>query len=201
MSRATSSSRPAGRRESSSLSTRRIPIGTVESVGQQDVDLYKRIQVTPFVDFDSLSKVVVLAELPRASARRAHGGEPRQNEPAVTGIDALKAGGLILFATLVQVSIAEWIEVEEGHERRLRHARRRLAPRGLSSAPRRVAAGLVLDTAPFGTWTARSTIAGYWTGRFGEVTTRTSVHPLLIAVALATTGVTLGRRCSTSCSA
>ncbi len=37
-----------------------IPIGTVTSVGQQDIDLYKRIQVDPFVDFDSLSEVIVL---------------------------------------------------------------------------------------------------------------------------------------------
>jgi len=46
-----------------------IPIGVVESVGQQDVDLYKRVQVTPFVDFDSLSEVIVLKELPRAERR------------------------------------------------------------------------------------------------------------------------------------
>jgi len=37
-----------------------IPIGTVKSVGQQDVDLYKRIQIAPLVNFDSLSDVVVL---------------------------------------------------------------------------------------------------------------------------------------------
>ena len=40
----------------------RIPIGKVTSVGQQDIDLYKRIQVTPFVDFDSLSEVIVLVK-------------------------------------------------------------------------------------------------------------------------------------------
>ena len=43
-----------------SLYPRGIPIGTVKSVGQQDVDLYKRIQVTPLVDFDSLAEVIVL---------------------------------------------------------------------------------------------------------------------------------------------
>jgi rod shape-determining protein MreC len=43
-----------------SLYPRGIPIGTVKSVGQQDVDLYKRIQVAPLVDFDSLAEVVVL---------------------------------------------------------------------------------------------------------------------------------------------
>ena len=59
-----------------------IPIGTVESVGQQDVDLYKRVQVTPFVDFDSLSEVIVLAEIPRAErparARGANQGQTNQ---------------------------------------------------------------------------------------------------------------------------
>ena len=43
-----------------SLYPRGIPIGMVESVGQQDVDLYKRIQVAPLVDFDSVSEVIVL---------------------------------------------------------------------------------------------------------------------------------------------
>jgi rod shape-determining protein MreC len=43
-----------------SLYPRGIPIGTVSSVGQQDVDLYKRIQVAPLVNFDSLSDVIVL---------------------------------------------------------------------------------------------------------------------------------------------
>jgi rod shape-determining protein MreC len=43
-----------------SLYPRGIPIGMVESVGQQDVDLYKRIQVAPLVDFDSLAEVIVL---------------------------------------------------------------------------------------------------------------------------------------------
>jgi rod shape-determining protein MreC len=43
-----------------SLYPRGIPIGTVTSVGQQDVDLYKRIQIAPTVDFDSLASVIVL---------------------------------------------------------------------------------------------------------------------------------------------
>lgn len=43
-----------------SLYPRGIPIGLVTAVGQQDIDLFKRIQVEPFVDFDSLSEVVIL---------------------------------------------------------------------------------------------------------------------------------------------
>jgi rod shape-determining protein MreC len=50
-----------------------IPIGTVESVGQQDVDLYKRIQITPLVDFDSLSLVTVLVAKPSQEPPRATG--------------------------------------------------------------------------------------------------------------------------------
>jgi rod shape-determining protein MreD len=115
----------------------------------------------------------------------------------VTGIDALKAGGLILLAALVQISVVEWIEVGEGHPDVVLVTLVAIALlRGPTfGATSGFAAGLVLDTASFGTFGLTSlllTIVGYWTGRFGEVTTRASAHPLLIAVALATTGFALG---------
>ena len=53
-----------------SLYPRGIPIGTVSSVGQQDVDLYKRIQVAPLVDFDSLDEVIILIENPTAKGKK-----------------------------------------------------------------------------------------------------------------------------------
>ena len=70
-------------RKLESLYPRGIAIGTVESVGQQDVDLYKRIQVTPFVDFDSLSEVIVLAEKPRAERPKKGQGasQGQKNQP------------------------------------------------------------------------------------------------------------------------
>ena len=43
-----------------SIYPRGIMIGTVTSVGQTDTDLYKQVQVQPFVDFSSLSAVLVL---------------------------------------------------------------------------------------------------------------------------------------------
>jgi rod shape-determining protein MreC len=46
--------------ELASLYPRGIPIGEVTFVGQTDTDPYKRIQVEPFVSFDSLESVVVL---------------------------------------------------------------------------------------------------------------------------------------------
>jgi len=43
-----------------SIYPRGIKIGIVTSVGQNDTDLYKQIQVEPFVDFSSLQSVLVL---------------------------------------------------------------------------------------------------------------------------------------------
>lgn len=58
-----------------SIYPRGIAIGTVESVGQQDVDLYKRIQVAPLVDFDSLAEVIVLVPIQKKE-------EPAAKKPA-----------------------------------------------------------------------------------------------------------------------
>jgi len=43
-----------------SIYPRGIPIGLVTSVGQLDTDVYKQIEVDPFVDFEALDSVVVL---------------------------------------------------------------------------------------------------------------------------------------------
>jgi rod shape-determining protein MreD len=112
-------------------------------------------------------------------------------------VEALKAGGLLTFAALVQISFAEWIEVGEGHPDVVLVTLVAVALlRGpVFGAVSGFWVGLVLDTASFGTFGLTSlllTIAGYWTGRFGELTTRSSAHPLLIAVALGTVGVALG---------
>jgi cell shape-determining protein MreC len=45
------------------LYPRGIQIGQVTSVGQNDTDLYKQIQVSAFVRFGSLDSVVVLKSL------------------------------------------------------------------------------------------------------------------------------------------
>jgi rod shape-determining protein MreC len=49
------------------LYPRGIPIGKVTSVGQSDTDVYKRIQLSPFVHFGSLDSVVVLRSTKQAS--------------------------------------------------------------------------------------------------------------------------------------
>jgi rod shape-determining protein MreC len=45
---------------------RDIPIGKVRFVSQADTDLYKRVQVDPFVDFDAIRSVQVLVRSERA---------------------------------------------------------------------------------------------------------------------------------------
>jgi len=52
-----------------SIYPRGIPIGIVTSVGQLDTDIYKRIEVDPFVDFSSLDSVLVLEEKPDTASR------------------------------------------------------------------------------------------------------------------------------------
>ena len=44
----------------SSIYPRRIPIGTVTSVGQNEVDFFKHVQLQPFANFKSLSSMLVL---------------------------------------------------------------------------------------------------------------------------------------------
>jgi rod shape-determining protein MreC len=50
----------AGKYES--LYPRGIAIGIVTAVSQRDVDFYKRVQIAPLVEFDSLEEVVVLVD-------------------------------------------------------------------------------------------------------------------------------------------
>lgn len=52
-----------------SIYPRGIPIGRVTSVGQLDTDIYKRVEVAPFVDFSSLDSVLVLVEKKETGGR------------------------------------------------------------------------------------------------------------------------------------
>ncbi len=49
-----------------SLYPRGIPVGVVTSAGQSDTDVYKQIQLKPFVDFANLEAVIVLVKKPEA---------------------------------------------------------------------------------------------------------------------------------------
>jgi rod shape-determining protein MreD len=111
--------------------------------------------------------------------------------------DAVKAGALLLVAALMQVSIASAIEVAEGHPDVVLVL---VVSIGLVRGPVFGAvagfwAGIVLDVASLETLGLTSlllTLAGYFAGRLGDVTTKSSAHPSLVAVGLGTIGVALG---------
>ena len=111
--------------------------------------------------------------------------------------DVLKAGALLLLAALVQVSIASTIEVAEGHPDVVLVLVIAIALlRGpLFGAVAGFWAGLVLDVSSLETLGLTSlllTLAGYFAGRFGDVTTKSSAHPSLVAVGLGTIGFGIG---------
>ena len=114
----------------------------------------------------------------------------------MTGFDALKATGLVLLAAIVQVSLAEWIEIGEAHPDVVLVTLVAVSLlRARPTAPCSASSPDSSSTPSFGTFGLTSlllTVVGYWSGRFGEATTRSSAHPLLIAVVLASAGYTLG---------
>jgi rod shape-determining protein MreD len=115
----------------------------------------------------------------------------------VTVADGLKAGGLLTLAVLLQVMFVSQIEVASGSPDLVLVLVVAVALfRGpLIGAVVGFWGGFVLDLATFETLGLSSlllTLAGYGSGRFGEVMSKSSPHPPLIAVALATVGVLLG---------
>ena len=112
-------------------------------------------------------------------------------------IEALKAGALLLFAALVQVSIASTIGVADGNPDVVLVVLIGIALlRGpLFGAVAGFWAGLVLDVAslePVGLTSLLLTLVGYFSGRLGDVTTKSSAHPSIVAVALGTIGFAIG---------
>ena len=112
-------------------------------------------------------------------------------------LETLKAVGFLFVAALVQVSLATPVEVANGHPDVVLVVLVAVALlRGpLVGALAGFWAGLVVDMAALQTLGLSSlllTLTGYWAGRFGELTTRSSPHPPLIAVALATVAVVVG---------
>jgi rod shape-determining protein MreD len=112
-------------------------------------------------------------------------------------VDAIKAGALMVVAALVQISLASTIEVAEGHPDVVLVLVIGIA---LLRGPAFGAvvgfwAGLVLDVASLETLGLTSlllTLVGYFAGRLGDVTTRSSAHPSLVAVGLGTIGFGIG---------
>lgn len=111
--------------------------------------------------------------------------------------DGLKAGGLLTLAVLLQVMFISEIEVASGHPDLVLVLLVAVALlRGpLIGASAGFWAGFVLDLATFdilGLNALLFTLAGYGVGRLGQVMSKTSPHPPLIAVGLTTGAVLLG---------
>ncbi len=111
--------------------------------------------------------------------------------------DLLKTMVLLLVTALVQISLVTPISIAGAHPDLLLVV---LVSIALLRGPMLGAiggfwAGFVLDIGamqPLGLSSLVLTLAGYWTGRFGEATRRNSPHPPLIAAALATVWFAVG---------
>lgn len=109
----------------------------------------------------------------------------------MTAFDALKTGVLVFVAAVVQVSILSQLVVLGGTPDLLLVTLLAVAlMRGaLFGAGAGFFAGLVVDTAYLQTLGLTSlllTLAGYWTGRYGETTGRDRAHAPLLSVAVIT---------------
>jgi rod shape-determining protein MreD len=115
----------------------------------------------------------------------------------VTALDAAKAALLLLLVAPFQVSVVSSLEVAEGHPDAMLILVVAIALlRGpVFGSLAGFWAGLAIDVATLGDLGLSSlllTLVGYWSGRLGEATSRSSAHVPLVAVALASVGFGLG---------
>jgi rod shape-determining protein MreD len=105
--------------------------------------------------------------------------------------DAAKAAAFLFFAVVLQLSIMANVDILGGHPNLLLVSLVCVALlRGaVFGAVAGFSAGLLADTGVFGTlgFTALLlTIAGYWTGRYGETTGRDRAHAPVLSIAVIT---------------
>jgi rod shape-determining protein MreD len=109
----------------------------------------------------------------------------------VIAADAAKAAGLLFVAAIIQISILSDVTILHGRPDLLLVTVIAVALlRGaIFGAVAGFCAGLVADTGVFGMLGFTSlllTLAGYWTGRYGETTGRDRAHAPLLSVAVIT---------------
>jgi rod shape-determining protein MreD len=105
--------------------------------------------------------------------------------------DAAKAAGILFVAAIVQISILSDVTILHGRPELLLVTVIGVAllRGGVFGAFAGFCAGLVADTGVFGMLGFTSlllTLAGYWTGRYGETTGRDRAHAPLLSVAVIT---------------
>ena len=109
----------------------------------------------------------------------------------MSSADAAKAGVFLFFAVVLQLSIMAQVTILGGHPNLLLVALVCVALlRGaIVGAVAGFSAGLLADSGVFATlgFTALLlTLAGYWTGRYGETTGRDRAHAPLLSIAVTT---------------
>jgi rod shape-determining protein MreD len=109
----------------------------------------------------------------------------------VIAADAAKAAALLFVAAIIQISILSDVTIVHGRPQLLLVTVIAVALlRGaIFGALAGFCAGLVADTGVFGMLGFTSlllTLAGYWTGRYGETTGRDRAHAPLLSVAVIT---------------
>jgi len=105
--------------------------------------------------------------------------------------DSVKAGALLFVAVVLQLSIMAQITILGGHPNLLLVTLVcvSLLRGAVFGAVAGFAAGFLADTGVFGTlgFTALLlTLAGYWTGRYGETTGRDRAHAPMLSIAVIT---------------
>jgi rod shape-determining protein MreD len=105
--------------------------------------------------------------------------------------DSAKAGALLFVAVVLQLSIMSQITILGGHPNLLLVTLVcvSLLRGAVFGAVAGFGAGLLADTGVFGTlgFTALLlTLAGYWTGRYGETTGRDRAHAPMVSIAVIT---------------
>jgi rod shape-determining protein MreD len=105
--------------------------------------------------------------------------------------DAAKAAGLLFLSVVVQLSVMANVDILGGHPNLLlvTLVSVSLLRGAIFGAVAGFCAGLLADTGVFGTlgFTALLlTVAGYWTGRYGETTGRDRAHAPLLSIAVIT---------------
>jgi rod shape-determining protein MreD len=106
-------------------------------------------------------------------------------------VDEAKAAGLLFLVVVIQLSVMSNVDILGGHPNLLLVTVVSIALlRGaIFGAVSGFCAGLLADTGVFGTlgFTALLlTVAGYWTGRYGETTGRDRAHAPLLSIAVIT---------------
>src|SRR5207249_961764 len=132
-----------------------------------------------------------LRRLFRSRCRDGADHKQANSKGALMPADAGKAAGLLFLVVVIQLSVMANVDILGGHPNLLLVTLVcvSLLRGAVFGAVAGFSAGLLADTGVFGTlgFTALLlTVAGYWTGRYGETTGRDRAHAPVLSIAVIT---------------